>query len=702
MRSRIHRLAKCGSRAIKWLLISSFNKIGLNVDALRIFGFSHEDYSHLLGYSSRYDTVNNIVSSVCDSLPTSTDLVTTRFYENNATVARKTEASDAPTVAIFRESLNEANIVCDFTVNLKKNSGISVRLFFSKKSDLDEIGLGKNQCTLISSPEEMVRVISNDHSIPDEEWIIFNITDAGQLPAMVSYANHYKNSSAAIILFENEDSFYQDLKMRRPEKLLNFAIRQRCIRQTVGNPASSASPFDSLAHAVLSGEECVVSTAARSVISSRWRRKLSVADEKQSSPFFDRLALRVLVDVLVRARPALCSHLLMNIPYHRGMIQIADEEENAEAKYDEVIPGQSSFDVIFVTDFRIRGGGVNSMLSEISIARRSGLRVGVMHLEAVSYKKKSWGFKQNIISCLAKNGVKIVNGLRSLSAELVVLRYPPILIDLPKIIPKINTKRAVVVVNQPARRLQGDVPFYQAMQCHVNGRRLLGVEPEWAPNGPEARIAMEEEARTLPFSSEDWLNVTEKFALDDQINLRVARMKDGNYLPRLGRHVRDVRNKWPSQVEVLQQCYPDSPEMNIQFLGGCKVGSKILGYRPAGWTGIPYGGMDVGKFLLETDIFVFFPHEERIEPMARCIVEALAAGLPVIIPTRFRGFYGESPIYCEPEDVCENVVRLKKDNKLFGRKCFEGRDEASRLFGPGAYVKRLSKYGVSSGLVSHG
>jgi hypothetical protein len=211
----------------------------------------------------------------------------------------------------------------------------------------------------------------------------------------------------------------------------------------------------------------------------------------------------------------------------------------------------------------------------------------------------------------------------------------------------------------------------------------------------DAREAMQDEIGKLPFTKLDWWNVVQTPSHDHDIQRRASRATAPGHKTVIGRHSRDVGNKWPSSAKTLSQCYPvDSTELECFFLGGAKRAKRVLGFAPQTWRILNYGHMDVSEYLSQLDIFVFFPHEKRIEPMARCVVEALAAGLPVLLPKRFQGRYGEAPLYCEPQDVIPLIRRITASREKFLNLCLASRTEARELFGEKAYYKRLAAFGV--------
>ena len=99
------------------------------------------------------------------------------------------------------------------------------------------------------------------------------------------------------------------------------------------------------------------------------------------------------------------------------------------------------------------------------------------------------------------------------------------------------------------------------------------------------------------------------------------------------------------------------------MLGGAEVPVSILGFIPANWVVYPFGSLDVVDFLRSIDVFVYFHHPNWVESFGRVIAEAMASGLPTILPTSFqsRCFKQElsTPSHIKSLMSCANLVVLK-------------------------------------------
>src|SRR5690606_14290896 len=103
----------------------------------------------------------------------------------------------------------------------------------------------------------------------------------------------------------------------------------------------------------------------------------------------------------------------------------------------------------------------------------------------------------------------------------------------------------------------------------------------------------------------------------------------------IGRHGRDGPEKWLSDVERLRQAYPATAEFRVRILGGAKKAQEIMGRLPDNWEVIDFGAIEPRAYLRDLDVFVYFPDDKLAEGFGRTVVEAMIAGVPVVLPPRF-------------------------------------------------------------------
>jgi hypothetical protein len=216
-----------------------------------------------------------------------------------------------------------------------------------------------------------------------------------------------------------------------------------------------------------------------------------------------------------------------------------------------------------------------------------------------------------------------------------------------------------VVVNNSICRPDGR-EVYKVSEL-ISAARLLNTKAlTFCPISPVIRAEIEAGAATEPnairLSETDW---TPTFDLD----LYFQEPKPTIRPPfRIGRHGRDGTEKWHEDAGLLRQVYPDGADFSVSILGGAKKVLKTLGKLPDNWIVHEFGSIEPHEYLSRLDVFVYFPNSALVEAFGRTIVEAMLAGVPVILPQRFAATFGELPLYCEPGQVADLVRRLALDD----------------------------------------
>lgn len=309
-------------------------------------------------------------------------------------------------------------------------------------------------------------------------------------------------------------------------------------------------------------------------------------------------------------------------------------------------------DVVVFSDFRLPGGTNHSTAQELAIHRANGIATGLVQINSrLSSRPLAWN--QTITDQIHPGIIEPLKHGQPTSAALALIRHPIAAEALPDLSKTLKVDAAIIVVNQPATKPDGSTE-YDVSQINHTVRDNLGVNPIWAPIGPVVRKSLEQLDYNINLAAEDWINV---FA---RPSTPIARREFNRSKPTIGRHSRPQAAKWPDNESDILAAYPDTCEYTITILGGAKPAFEILGYQPPNWVVHEFGSLPPEQFLQSVDFWVYFHHPLWSEAYGRAIMEALWAGCVVILPRRFEETYGNSAIYCSPDEV-RSIIKQYQD-----------------------------------------
>lgn len=356
------------------------------------------------------------------------------------------------------------------------------------------------------------------------------------------------------------------------------------------------------------------------------------------------------------------------------------------ARSSVLMDGRRRLDVVQASEYRMPGGTTISNLEELKAQAGMDIKTGIMQLLWYSvdpYKtvnSKARRFVDDGAAEMLCFGDKV-------DADLVIFRYPPAIVDIQRWLPDVRAKDVRIICNQPQYRGAGELheKIYDLEEVDQRVKDVFGVRGIWHPIGPIPRKILEDEGADIIISPWDWVNL-----------FNVSEWSDGrtgpvNKRPVIGRHGRDHFDKWPDNADELRLVYPEGGDIDVSILGGAEIPRKLLGRIPDNWKVYEFDSIDPRDYLAELDVFVFFPDKRRFEAFARTIPEAMAVGVPVIVPDSFKVTFGDAALYCEPSEVIGLVQKLMSDRARYRGLVERGRDYVERTYGYHVHRRRLEK-----------
>lgn len=316
----------------------------------------------------------------------------------------------------------------------------------------------------------------------------------------------------------------------------------------------------------------------------------------------------------------------------------------------------SKYDVVIISDLTLLGGTRRCNEGYIAAALKQGLRVALFHwprydlrlIEDIGREYREFSYNEN---------VDIITCEEEISCDLLLIHHPPILKYVPDVVPKIEAKNVAILVNQlPKQLLSEDPKYYTEKQVDETCRELFGKSPKWIPISPLVRKHLKELGYG-DLAKTDWFP---PFGRELSADI-TPRSPNESRLPVIGRHSRDHWTKWPGSANELINAYCGNTPYLVRFMGGVSAANKLVDKWPANWEGLGFDSISVAEFLDGLDFFLHFTHSDYIEEFGRNIMEAMAHGIPVILPDQFREVFTDAAIYAKPEDVFSTIQSLWSD-----------------------------------------
>jgi hypothetical protein len=349
--------------------------------------------------------------------------------------------------------------------------------------------------------------------------------------------------------------------------------------------------------------------------------------------------------------------------------------------------GQAQYDadVVVISDFRLPGGTTSSIAEEVQAQSDAGLRTTLIHV-ASSVTNYALPWSRHIRRIVGLPRVNLRTPGSRVHAKLIIVRHPTVILSTRHRLQNVTGEHVLIIANHAAIDAGGK-QHYDIAAADAKLREIFGTEPIWAPIGPVVRGTMLQQTREVPFREQDWVNI---FALPDEVQPRTGFLQQ---TPVIGRHSRPQPGKWPNTGRDILAAYPDSTDYTVRVLGGAEVAEHLLGYVPANWEVVPFGGEDPARFLRRIDFWVYMHHPDLKEAFGRAAMEALAAGCVAIMPPYMEELFGDAALYARPHEVTGLVDEYFADQQKFLRQSLKAQ-EFAKGFSPRMHIDRLRELGV--------
>lgn len=357
------------------------------------------------------------------------------------------------------------------------------------------------------------------------------------------------------------------------------------------------------------------------------------------------------------------------------------------AKPRNMLPGLrgkhlGKYDVVFVTDFAFPGGTSNLTLNEVEAASAEGLRVGLIHMFS-PVNSGAVGVTERSLSVVENSNVDVLSLTDEVDVSHLVIRHPSVLQFADRLSSSIVAERVSVIVNNPPVLKGGKGFGFDLYEVKKNTVQLFGVDPKiYTESGVTYQLA-----RPLVDGSVLEETTWPGFVAFPVQNVR--RVESGRK-PILGRHSRDAQLKWPSRLSVYRDVYSNNDVFDVHIMGG--IASLTPGAQDIVKSGArltDFGGMSVPDFLNGVDFWSYYHSDALRESFGMATVEAMSAGVVVILPPYMEPNFGDGAIYAEPDQVQSIVARLWADSEAYSEQSARGIKVVQEKYTKDALLSRL-------------
>ena len=316
------------------------------------------------------------------------------------------------------------------------------------------------------------------------------------------------------------------------------------------------------------------------------------------------------------------------------------------------------YDLVIISDLGLLGGTRRCNEGYIAAATELGFRVGLFHWPRYDLKLTEIAPEYRRLSY--QSNVDILVPEDEVECDTVIIHHPPILKYPIDDIPNITAERVGILVNQlPMQRRSTQPHYYFPDEVASLCQNHFNREPVWIPISATTRRFLTEIGGFICLDGDDWIPPLGRTLDADRVPNRNNVGSDRQIV--LGRHSRDHITKWPTTPAKLRAAYCADTDISVRLMGGVRTPRRMLGQLPANWTTVDFDETPVAGFIASLDFFVHFIDEDYIEEFGRGTMEAMAAGVPALLPPVFREIFGEAAVYCEPEEVTDIVHKLWSD-----------------------------------------
>ena len=317
---------------------------------------------------------------------------------------------------------------------------------------------------------------------------------------------------------------------------------------------------------------------------------------------------------------------------------------------------QLHYDILHVSDFS--QSGVNAVLNAYML--EAGHRIGLKQawFQWPSIKSVSRYVDPRVRRRAHAGMADCIVAGENVDCDVAIVSHPAILCHVPDPLPTMRAKTCILVADQPPFEESKDYDFDQAVRT---AREIFHAEPIVAPMLPNVRHNIRERAKGIRLAKDNWLPT-----LDTASWKRDASQWDGNRSPIIGGYTLHYLERALKRRRSLRYAYCADQPYEVRILDRENKHNAEEGeVLSANWRFVSAGDAWIRDLLANLDFCICYPHERSSGTFDPAPIEAMAVGVPVILPSRFRHVYGSAAIYAEPDSVLDAIKAIWRSKSRY-------------------------------------
>lgn len=361
---------------------------------------------------------------------------------------------------------------------------------------------------------------------------------------------------------------------------------------------------------------------------------------------------------------------------------------------DVLLEPRRHLDLCLAGDWRRDGGPQRSMMEEIRAAREAGLRVGVMHLEALRFmRRRDDPVSAPFLDMVRRGEVVWIQPDDDVDVDVLMVRYPPILQYPPHLSRTVRARQVLVMANQGPLEVDGRDQRYVVKDVTDRAEALFGVPVTWVPQSPTIRRLLREQDPAVRLTSWDNPGLIDVAAWSVR---PPGPPGTGGRPVVVGRHSRDDRIKFPPTYDELLRGYTFPAGYEVRMLGAEQTVHALRAEAgeeappvPPGWTLLPHQTEDVRPFLSGLDFVLYLDDPQAHEAFGRTLLESAASGALTIAHPKHEPTFGPVLDYALPGEAQELVAGYVADPDRYAERVARTRALVTERYGHDGFVRRL-------------